>query len=163
MGDYIYIGKITGTHGIKGEVKILSSFFEKDKVFINGHKLYVTPLYNEEVISTYRVHKNFDLVTFKNYSDINEVNKYRGMNVYVKRSDLSLGDGEYLLEDLINYEVYDKDILLGKVLSVTMNNSVMIKVQGSKTFYIPFIDEYIDNVDTINKKIITKNGSDLII
>ena len=52
--DYIFIGKIVSTHGIKGEVKIISDFFEKDKIFKKGFKLYITPLYHEEVINTYR-------------------------------------------------------------------------------------------------------------
>ena len=39
--DEVYIGKVVGTHGIKGEVRILSDFQFKDKVFIVGKKLII--------------------------------------------------------------------------------------------------------------------------
>lgn len=156
--DYIYIGKIVSTHGIKGEVKIISDFFEKDKIFKKGFKLYITPLYHEEVINTYRVHKNYDMVTFNGYNDINEILKYIGMGVYIKRSDLDLKEDEYLLSDLIGYVVYDNNKLLGKVSGINFNNNVLLKIDDN--FYIPFIDEFIEEVDVKTKKIMTRNGSD---
>ena len=156
--DYIYIGKIVSTHGIKGEVKIISDFFEKDKIFKKGFKLYLTPLYHEEVINTYRVHKNYDMVTFNGYNDINEILKYIGMGVYIKRSDLDLKEDEYLLNDLIGYKVYEDSKLLGKVSSISFNNNVLLKIDD--IFYIPFIDEFIEKVDVKTKKIMTRNGSD---
>lgn len=156
--DYIYIGKIVSTHGIKGEVKIISDFFEKDKIFKKGFKLYITPLYHEEVINTYRVHKNYDMVTFNGYNDINEILKYIGMGVYIKRSDLDLKEDEYLLSDLIGYAVYDNNKLLGKVSGINFNNNVLLKIDD--IFYIPFIDEFIEKVDVKTKKIMTRNGSD---
>ncbi len=156
--DYIYIGKIVSTHGIKGELKIISDFFEKDKIFKKGFKLYLTPLYHEEVINTYRVHKNYDMVTFDGYNDINDVLKYIGMGVYIKRSDLDLKEDEYLLNDLIGYEVYEDSKLLGKVSSISFNNNVLLKIDDK--FYIPFIDEFIEKVDVKIKKIMTRNGSD---
>ena len=156
--DYIYIGKIVSTHGFKGEVKIISDFFEKDKIFKKGFKLYITPLYHEEVINTYRVHKNYDMVTFNGYNDINEILKYIGMGVYIKRSDLDLKEDEYLLSDLIGYAVYDNNKLLGKVSNISFNNNVLLKIDD--IFYIPFIDEFIEKVDVKTKKIMTRNGSD---
>lgn len=156
--DYIYIGKIVSTHGIKGELKIISDFFEKEKIFKKGFKLYLTPLYHEEVINTYRVHKNYDMVTFDGYNDINEVLKYIGMGVYIKRSDLDLKEDEYLLNDLIGYKVYEDSKLLGKVSSISYNNNVLLKIDDK--FYIPFIDEFIEKVDVKIKKIMTRNGSD---
>lgn len=161
--DYIYIGKIVNTFGIKGEVKIVSDFYEKDKVFKSGFKLYISPMYIEEEILSTRVHKGYNLVLFKNYNNINDVLKYKDMGVYIKRSDLSLDKDEYLIEDLIGYDIYEEDKLLGKVDEVSKNNSVLLKIKGDKVFYIPFIDEFIIKVDVESKKIITRNGSDFII
>lgn len=161
--DFIYVGKIINTFGIKGEVKIISDFYLMNKVFIKGFKLYITPMYIEEEISNVRFHKGCNLVLFKNYNNINDVLKYKGMGVYIKRSDLNLNEDEYLLEDLINYDVYDNDLYIGKVIGISKNNSVLLKVKKEKEFYIPFIDEFIINVDNLNKVIITKGGSDFII
>ena len=43
--NYIYIGKIVNTHGIKGERRIISDFYEKELIFKKNFKLYITPLY----------------------------------------------------------------------------------------------------------------------
>lgn len=161
--NYIYIGKIVNTHGIKGELRIISDFYEKDLIFKSGFKLYITPLYIEEEITSYRRHKNYDQVILKNYSNINEVLKYVGSSVYVNRDELNLGEDEYLLQDLIGYEVYDNVKYLGKVKEITNNKNVLLKVSGKKDFFIPFIDEFIGKVDLKNRRIDTINGGELII
>lgn len=61
--DYIKIGKIVNTHGIKGEVRLLSKFPYKDKVFVKDMNIYIDKKY-KEVINSYRKHKNFDMITF---------------------------------------------------------------------------------------------------
>ena len=98
------------------------------------------------------------MVTFNGYNDINEILKYIGMGVYIKRSDLDLKEDEYLLSDLIGYVVYDNNELLGKVSGINFNNNVLLKIDD--IFYIPFIDEFIEKVDVKTKKIMTRNGSD---
>ena len=69
--DKVYVGKIVSTHGIKGEIKILTQFNFKDKVFKVGNSLIIDD--KEYVIKSYRVHKMFDMVTLDDYKDINEV------------------------------------------------------------------------------------------
>ena len=115
-------------------------------------------------MSTYRIHKNYDLILFQGYTNINEILKYKGNKIYIKREDLKLLDNEYLLSDLIGFEVYDEDKLLGVVIDYEMTPSnVLLKVKGDKTFYLPKIDSYIKEVILNNKKIITNKGSELII
>ena len=72
----LYIGMVAGTHGIKGEIRISSDFKYKDLVFKKGNHLYIDD--DNLVINTYRVHKNYDMVTFENINDINDVLKYKG-------------------------------------------------------------------------------------
>lgn len=161
--EFIYIGKIVNTFGIKGELKIISDFFESGKVFKKGFKLYISPLYIEEEILNVRVHKNNYLVLFKNYNDINDVLKYKDMGVYINRDDLNLNSNEYLINDLIGFKVYDNSKLIGEVIGISKNNNVLLRIKNNKEYYIPFIDEFISNVDVLNKRIDTKNGSDFII
>ena len=101
--DKVYIGKIVSTHGIKGELKILSDFSFKDKVFVVGNKLIIDD--KEYIIKSYRVHKNFDMVTLDNYHDINEVLFLMKKSVYFDKDSLNLSDSEVLDEELITYEV----------------------------------------------------------
>lgn len=164
MNNYIEVGKIINTFGIKGELKIVSDFEYKDKIFTKDFPIYIGELKIKEIVSNHRVHKNYDLITFESYTNINEVLKYKGNKIYVLRSDLELNNEDYLLSDLIGLEVYDNDSLLGVILDYDNSlNNVLLKVKGDKTFYLPMVDAYIKKVDIKNKKIETINGSDLII
>lgn len=164
MNNYVCIGKIVNTHGIKGELRILSDFEYKDKVFKNNVSLYVGSLKKEYVINSYRHHKIFEMVTFKGYNNINEVLELKGQLVYINRSILKINEDDYLLNDLIGLEVYDNDKLLGVVKDYYLDNgNTLLEIKGKNIFYIPLKSDYIKNVDVKNKKIITNNGGALIL
>ena len=58
--NYIYIGDVVNTHGLKGEVRLLSDFKFKDSVFKPGMKFYIGKDKYEEVVNSYRKHKNYE-------------------------------------------------------------------------------------------------------
>ena len=64
---YVLIGKLVNTHGLKGEVRILSNFKYKDRVFIPGMKIYIGKEKKEEEIISYRHHKMFEMIMMKGY------------------------------------------------------------------------------------------------
>lgn len=164
MGNYVLVGKIVNSFGIKGELKIISDFEYKDRVFKKDSYLYIGQDKTKESISNYRVHKNYDLITLDNYTNINEILKYKGLNVYIKREELELNDNEYLLGDLIGLEVYDNEECIGLIVDYLQNNgNILLKVSKEKDFYIPLYSHYIKTVDVKNKKVITDKGSELII
>ena len=92
------IGTYTGTHGLKGEIKILSDFSRKDLVFVPGFKIYIND--TQYIIETHRKHKTYDMVTLKNINDIKDIIDLRGSYVYINESDLN---NVFLEEDLIDY------------------------------------------------------------
>ncbi len=162
--EYIWIGKIVNTHGIKGELKIKSDFERKDLVFKKGFNLYIGEDKKKETITSYRVHKDFDMVTFEGYRDINEVLKYLKRNVYINRDDLKLDDKEVLLEDIIGMKVEDNQEIIGKIKDYVYNNSnILLVVSGEKNFYIPYKSNYIVKIDKENKIVYTKNARDLML
>ena len=147
--DYVLIGKIVNTHGIKGEIRILSDFKYKSDVFKIGNNIYIGKDKIKETINSYRIHKSYDMITLKGINDINDVLKYKGLDVYINRSEFKF-DG-IIYEDLIGMEVYSKDKLIGTVDEVIKSSAhPIIKVGKSM---IPFIDEFILNVDNDNKRI----------
>ena len=89
---YIYLGKIANTHGIKGELRILSNFKYKSRVLKKGFKVYIGKEKIEEEIVTYRPHKQFDMITLKGYNNINDVLKYKSLNIFINKEDLILND-----------------------------------------------------------------------
>lgn len=161
MNEMIYIGKTVSTFGIKGELKVISDFEYCDRAYQVNKKILINNI--EHVISGIRYHKNYVLLKIDNLNNINDILKYVGFNIYIKRIDLGLKGCEYLYKDLINSEVIDDDnTKLGKVIEILNGNNVLIKVKGSKEFLIPLIDNYISKFD-LNKKILyTKNAKELI-
>ena len=164
MEDYVYVGKIVNTHGIKGEFRILSNFELKDKVFIPNNNIYIGENKKEYKILTYRHHKEYEMITVENINDINQAIYLKGLKVYFKRSDLNLNSEDYLIDDLYECEVIEEDKTLGKVTDIIYNSSnILIKVTGIKDFYIPLKGDYITKVDKNSKVIYTKNAKDLIL
>ena len=87
---YINIGKIVNTHALKGEVRIISDFEYKDRIFKPNNSLYIGQFKTKEIIETYRKHKQFDMVKFVGIDYINDVLKYKGDVVYIDENDLKL-------------------------------------------------------------------------
>lgn len=155
--DFIYLGKIVNTHGIKGEVRILSYVDFKEEVFKKGNKLYIGKNKCLEIINTYRVHKNYDMVTFDGKDNINDVLKYKGLDVYVNKSDINYNG--FFDEDLIDLDVYSSDKYIGKIESISYGKKydfINIRSLENKKFIVPKIDEFIEKVDLENKKIFIK-------
>lgn len=156
MEEFIYIGKIVNTHGIKGEIRILSDFEKKDKVFINGMPIYIGRKKEREVITSYRHHKNFEMITMEGYNDINEVLRYKGLYVYVKKEDLKLEEGEYLESDLIGLTVIVDNNEKGIVTDIrdSGHNKFLVISYKEKEVFIPYQKEFIAGIFIKENKIV---------
>lgn len=158
--NFVYIGIIVNTHALKGEVRIISDFEYKDRVFVVGKSLYIGDLKSCEEIETYRVHKNYDMVKFKGINYINDVLKYKGKKVYVLRSELNLEKDEYLESDLIGMNALYCGKLIGTVTNVLNNNGYkLIKVDDK---LIPLNDNFIEKVDLEKNELSFKNIGELL-
>ena len=149
----VYIGTIVNTHGIKGELRILSDFPYKDKVFKINNKLIIDD--NEYIIKSYRVHKNYDMVTLDDYNDINEVLFLLKKKVYFNKEDLSLNDNEILDEDLIKYKVITKDGKYGTIKEIFMASpeNKILRLELDKEVLVPFNSPMIINIDKEKEEI----------
>ena len=161
--NFIKIGKLVNTHGIKGEVKILSDFTKKELVFVPGFTIYLGNKKTPFKITGYRYHKIFDMVTFAGINDINDVLEYKGLEVFINREDLDLNN-DYLLEDLVGLPVVENQRTLGKVKEIMYNNgNNLLSVTGEFNFYIPLKGDFIKKVNLENKVIEVENTEGLII
>ncbi len=164
MTKFIYLGKIVNTHGIKGELRILSDFEKKERVFVPNFSLYIGEEKQQETINTYRHHKDFEMVMLKNYTNINEVLKYKGKKVYIKKEDLHLEQNEYLYEELIGLVVVENEEKLGIVKNIVYNKlNILLYVASTKNFYIPLNSAFIKKVDLENGTIEVKGSKGLIV
>ena len=150
--EKIYIGKIVSTHGIKGELKILSDFDYKSKVFVVGNKLVIAD--KEYTIKSYRVHKNFDMVCLDDYKDINEVLFLLKKNVYVYKDSLNFSDEEILDEDLITYKVLTNTGKVGIIKEIfkASETNKIIRVLFDKEVLVPY--NFIKSIDKDKKEVI---------
>ena len=98
------------------------------------------------------------LLSFNNNKDINEVQKYVGMSLYVDIDEVR-EEGEIYYDDLIDCKVIVNNEVIGivtDVMEVPQGEILRVKKQNGKTALIPYVDEFIENVD-INKKEIVVN------
>lgn len=163
--DYILVGKIINTHGIKGEVKIESNTdFDR---FNKGNVLYI--YFNNEyikvTIKSHRIHKEKDLVTFVGYEDINLVEKYKGSNLYIENNlDDELEDDEYYYREIIGLKCYNTSnkylgICVG-LREVPQGIIIEIEKENGKIALVPFVKEFI--VDVLKDSMIIKEIEGLI-
>ena len=156
----IYIGKIVNTHGIKGEVKILSNVSNKDKIFVPGNKIYIGN--DMEIIDRYRHHKIFDMIKIKGIDNINDVLKYKGCKVYIDIEEIGIKDNEYILEELVGYNINNEGKILGKVREIVYNNgNTLLGIDYDRNYYIPY--SYIVDVNKKERVVNTKDVEGLIL
>ncbi len=150
--ELVYIGKITSTHGIKGELKIKSSFEYKDKAFSIGNKLIIDN--KEYIIKTYRTHKNFDMVTLDEYNDINQVLFLINKKVFISKENNNLND-IILDEDLVKYSaiIDDKKGIIKEVFFASSSNKIIRILINDKEILVPFNKEFIKSIDKNKKEV----------
>ena len=158
--ELIKIGKIVNTHGIKGEIRLLSKFPYKDKVFVKDNTIYIDKKY-KEVINSYRKHKNFDMITLVGYNNINEVLKYKGKYVYINKEDIILDKDNYLDEEIIGLSVIFNNEVKGVITNIERYDKVVLFVIDNGKYLVPYNNNLIDKIDINNKKIYIKNISGL--
>lgn len=150
--NLVYLGKIVNTHGLNGELRIISDFEKKKDVLKAGNKLYINGV--EYNITSYRHHKIFDMVKFDKIDDINMAISLKNQLVYFNREDFNF---KILEQDLIGYDVYNKSVYKGKVIDIIKNSKYSILViDGIKKHMVPYIDEFIEQINLDDKKIFIK-------
>ncbi len=152
--DLISVGKIVSTHGIKGEIRIISSFSFKNKAFLVGNTLWVKN--KPYVITSYRVHKQYDMVTFEGFNNINDVMFLLKQEVFIDKESLKLDSREILDEDLIHYEVLTKDGKRGIIKEIFMASATnkIIRVQFDHEVLIPFNSPMIVDISKAKRQLV---------
>ena len=158
--DFIVIGRITSTHGVKGWVSIESySSNKKDifnyKLFLNNNKKFTTI-----DVSDYKLMPKKIILKIKNIDSIDTAETLLGYQIYTKSNQLNeLDEDEYYWNKLIGCNVYtdENNLLLGKVTSIIRNISSDILVikhkENKEEILIPFIKTYLQEVN-LKEKII---------
>ncbi|MDD6666646.1 MAG: ribosome maturation factor RimM [Lachnospiraceae bacterium] len=153
MSDRLRVGVITSTHGIRGEVKVFPTtddparFAKLDQVYICG-RLPEETLHVEKA----RVFKNQVIVKFREYNDINEVEKFRKSDILIDRKDAEeLKEDEFFIDDLVGLTVSaDNGRFLGRLKEVYetgANDVFVIEKENGKELLIPATKECVTSVN----------------
>ena len=102
--QFLDSGKIVGTHGIKGEVRI-DPWCDSPEFLCAFKKLWLDENGTEFIEVKSRPHKNIALAKIKGVDTIEAAEKYRGKVVYINRDDINLAEGVHFVQDLIGLEV----------------------------------------------------------
>ena len=167
--ELISIAKILNFHGIKGEAK-LGYTKGREKQIQLLKKVYVKKNndFKELNVSSVRFHKHFAIVKFKEFSTVNEVEEYKGCDIFLEKEEVenNLENDEYLINDLVGMEVYDTDDCnLGTIVAVgenLANDILSVKDNNGKEHLVPFVKEIVPVVDIKNKRIVVNNIGGLI-
>lgn len=156
--ELVYIGRVITTHGIKGEIKLRSNFIYKDKAFKEGNTIYINKdLYT---ITSYRKHKEYDMLVLKEIDDISKAIPLKQSLVYINRDLLNL-NSNYVYEDYIGSTVYFNNKKIGVVKDIIdCGNNNMNFVINKK--YVPFNNNFIESFDKDNKTLVLKNVEELL-
>ena len=155
----IIIGKIVNTFGLKGELKLLSQTSDLsllkplDNFYIDG---YDTLFKCERISDT----GNFIKLKIFGYDDINMVEPLKNRDAFILIENVKLKENQFLTVDLIGSDVFDGDNKIAKVIDVQNYGAsdILVLNMAGKERLVPFVDEYIGEVNTQNKSIkITKN------
>ena len=154
----LYIGKIVNTHGIKGELRIKDNLTtkQKEEIFKIGSNLIIDD--KAYKITSYRVHKDYDMVTFDGFNNINEVLFLKGKKVYKSKDEINLNNGDILDSELITYKVKTTDNLEGSILDVeeTGNNYKILRLLiNNREKLVPYHKDFV-KIDSNKKEVIVK-------
>lgn len=150
--QYLEAGKIVGTHGLKGEVRI-DPWCDSAGFLCKFKKLYYADGSEISVVSA-RPHKNIAIVLFKNINSVEQADLLRGKIVYINREDVHLPKNTYFIQDIIGLKVYDADnnTEYGEITDVlkTGANDVYQISKDGKNYLIPVIPDIVIETDIEN-------------
>ncbi len=156
--ELVVLGKITKIRGVHGEFKILSSTYFSNERYKKGNTIYLSKDDGDNTIpltvKSHHLSGKFDYVTTEEIIDANEAQKYVNFSVYAAKAELKLEKNTYFFSDLEKCEVVDeKGQKLGKVIAVEeFPAQITLRVirSNKKTFFVPFVEDFIQNVDIEN-------------
>lgn len=157
MEQFLQVGAITSTHGIRGEVKVFPTtddparFKKLKKVILDTGKRQI-----DMEIQSVRFFKQFVIVKFKGIDNINDVEQYKGSSLFVSRENaVSLEENEYYIADLIGMEVFTEEGHFGivkDVMETGANEVYIIDSDVHGEVLVPAIKQCIENVDVEKRK-----------
>lgn len=158
MEDLLQVGAITQPHGIHGEVKVFPT--TNDVRRFKALKEVILDTGREKLtleIESVKFFKQYAILKFKGFDNINDIEKYKGKPLLVTRENaVKLGRDEYFIADLIGIEVYDEDGqylgVMKNVIETGANDVYEVVFEDGREVLFPAIKQCILDVDMENRR-----------
>lgn len=158
--QYLETGKIVGTHGIKGMVRVQP--WSDSGEFLTNFKYFYLDSAGNSALKAVKIqpHGGVVLIAFKGIETVEQAEKLRGSRLYINRDDISLPEGRYFIDDLIGCSVFDADS--GKKYGVisevsqTGANDVWHISDSGKEYLLPAIDDVIVSVAPKEERVVIR-------
>ena len=146
------VGQIVKPQGIKGEVK-LDCWLDDSALLKDVKHLYIGNV--QKSVRHLRCDGRFCYLLFEGVLDMNSAELLRGLTVYADKSQVSLPEGRFFIDDLIDCIVFADGKEVGKVVEVLQNGAkdVFVLKKGDKQTLFPWVDDVIEKVDCTLKRI----------
>lgn len=157
--DILQVGVITSTHGIRGEVKVFPTTDDANR--FKKLKNVILDTGKEKIdleIEGVKFFKQFAILKFKGIDNINDIEKYKGKNLFVTRENaVKLKKDEYFIADLIGLRVVDEDDravgTLTDVIETGANDVYAVTMENGKEILLPAIKQCILEVNMEEERI----------
>ncbi|MCG7382590.1 ribosome maturation factor RimM [Paenibacillus sp. ACRRY] len=161
MAEFMNVGKIVNTHGIRGELKIMPLTDFPEVRFAKNAELYLFTSDNHPIlvhVESARLHKNMYIVRLKEYGNINEVEKFKGGIAKVSKENLAeLEENEYYFHQIVGCTVVTEEGenlgTISEILTPGANDVWVVKTAAGKEILLPVIDDVVLDVD-VNEKLV---------
>ncbi len=157
MEQFLRVGVISSTHGVRGEVKVYPTTDDPAR-FTDLKSVLLDTKTERKVleIEGVKFFKNQVILKFKGYDTINDIEKYKGMDLLISREDaVPLGENENFIADLIDMTVTTdtgrKLGILKDVIQTGANDVYVVETEAKKEVLLPAIRECILQVDVEKK------------
>jgi 16S rRNA processing protein RimM len=159
--EYIKIGSLIGTRGLKGEFKAYPTTDFLDERFYIGAKVFLLNETNNDIkkvtISSVNQMRTL-LVSFKEINTIEEAETFLRYDIVINKNENKLPDGFYYEHDLIGLEVYtiegDFVGVISEMLEYAPYKTFRVKRENKRDVLIPYVDTFVIKTDIENKRII---------
>ncbi len=158
LKQYLEIGQIVSTHGIKGEVRV-NPWCDSPDFLKNFKTLYYDKNGEKPVrVEACRPHGNIVILKLEGVDTVETAQKMRNVTLFMNRKDANLSDSDWFIQDLIGCTVYDADNnekIYGELTDVseTGANDIWFIKKDGKEYIIPAIKDVVIRVDVENASV----------
>ena len=160
MKEFLEIGKVNNTHGLRGEVK-LEMWCDSIDYLRQLEKVYLDDKGNKSLsLVSARPQKNIAILKFSEINSIEEAEGLKNKILYCNRNDAEIEEGAYYLADIIGSRVVDIETgrEYGRIVDIMNYGSSDIYdvLKDKKHYLIPAIDDVVKEIKTDEQIVLIK-------